>query len=277
MKIQIRGRLNHSPLRSKEKNHLILHKHNHVSILFVHLYHEKEEHQGRHFTEAASKELELNKLQQEERVHRYLSEQNCSCEFNPPHSSHRGGSWEHMIGVALRILNCILLREHAPFSNEVLCTLMTEVSAIINARPFIPVSTDPQSPFILTPAMLLTQKGAVLSPPGEFSDRDLLNQWRQAQALANEFWHRWKREYLPTLQSRRKWHEMRHNLQEGDIILLKDNQAAHNMWPMAVVTSAIHSQDGKVRTVNLRTTAQGTPKTFTRPITEVVLLLPSTD
>ncbi len=30
---------------------------------------------------------------------------------------------------------------------------------------------------------------------------------------------------------------MRRNLQEGDIILLKDNQAARNTWPMAVVTS----------------------------------------
>ncbi len=115
----------------------------------------------------ASKELGLSKLQQEERILRYLGEQNCSWEFNPPHSSHRGGSWERMIGVARRILDCILLREHAPFSHEVLCTLMAEVSAIINARPLIPVSTDPQSPFILTPAMLLTQKGAVPSPPGE--------------------------------------------------------------------------------------------------------------
>lgn len=58
----------------------------------------------------ASKELGLSKLQQEERILRYLGEQNCSWEFNPLHSSHRGGSWERMIGVAHRILDCILLR-----------------------------------------------------------------------------------------------------------------------------------------------------------------------
>jgi len=66
-------------------------------------------------------------------------------------------------------------------------------------------------------------------------------------------------------------------LQEGDIVLLKDNQAARNTWPMAVVTSAIYSQDGKVRTVSLRTSAQSTSKFFTRPVTEVVLLSLSTD
>ncbi|XP_067279227.1 uncharacterized protein [Pseudorasbora parva] len=408
--IRIGGRLENSPLSSIERNPLVLPKHNHISSLLVHHYHEKVEHQGRHFTEGAlrragfwiiggkrlissilhhcvtcrklrrkmeeqimadlpperlntnppftyvgldvfgpwmvsarrtrgghaeskrwailftcmsiravhieviesmdasscinalrrffsirgpakqlrsdcgtnfvgaSKELGLNKLQQEEKVLRYLSEQGCSWEFNPPHSSHRGGSWERMIGVARRILDHILLREHTPFSHEVLCTLMAEVSAIINARPLIPVSSDPESPFILTPAVLLTQKGAVPPPPGKFGDRDLLlNQWRQVQALANEFWLRWKREYLPTLQSRRKWNKTCRNLQAGDVVLLKDNQAARNTWPMAVVTSAIHSQDGKVRTVSLRTTAQGTPKAFTRPVTEVVLLLPSTD
>ncbi len=62
-----------------------------------------------------SKELGLSKLQQEERILRYLGEQNCSWEFNPPNSLHKGGSWERMIGVARRILDCILLREHKRF------------------------------------------------------------------------------------------------------------------------------------------------------------------
>ncbi|KAJ7983853.1 hypothetical protein DPEC_G00370580 [Dallia pectoralis] len=43
-------------------------------------------------------------------------------------------------------------------THETLATLMAEVAAIINARPLIPVSTDPDDPLILTPATLLTQK-----------------------------------------------------------------------------------------------------------------------
>ena len=35
---------------------------------------------------------------------------------------------------------------------------MAEVTAIVNARPLIPVSNDPDDPFILSPSMLLTQK-----------------------------------------------------------------------------------------------------------------------
>ncbi len=51
---------------------------------------------------------------------------------------------------------------------------MCEVTAIVNARPLVPVSTDPEAPLILTPATLLTQKFSVLPPPGEFSERTSL-------------------------------------------------------------------------------------------------------
>ncbi len=72
---------------------------------------------------------------------------------------------------------------------------MCEVTAIVNARPLVPVSTDPEAPLIRTPATLLTQKfSAVLPPPGEFSEKDLLvRQWRQVQSLANTFWNCWRK------------------------------------------------------------------------------------
>ena len=35
---------------------------------------------------------------------------------------------------------------------------MAEVTAIVNARPLVPVPSDPEMPEILTPATLLTQK-----------------------------------------------------------------------------------------------------------------------
>ncbi|XP_055367455.1 uncharacterized protein LOC114862962 [Betta splendens] len=217
----------------------------------------------------ASKELGMDK-----RMHSYLSEQGCTWVFNPPHASHMGGSWERMIGIARRILDSMFLQQNIRLTHEVLCTLMAEVTAIMNGRPLTPVSSDPENPFILSPSMLLTQKVGVPPPLGEFSDKDLhTKQWRQVQTLADQFWTRWKKEYLHTLQCRQKWTEIRRNLQVGDLVLLKDKQVARNCWPMARVTATFPGKDEHVRKIELQTTEGGNPKTFLRPVGEVVLLV----
>ncbi|XP_076879123.1 uncharacterized protein LOC143527737 [Brachyhypopomus gauderio] len=213
-------------------------------------------------------------------VDRYLQEQQCKWVFNPPHSSHMGGTWERMVGVARRILDCMLLQNRSShLTHEVLTTFMAEVTAVINSRPLIPVSSDPEAPVILSPAVLLTQKtGTPPPPPGEFGRVELLKEeWKRVQSLAETFWSRWRREYLNTLQCRRKWQDNRPNLKEGDIVLMKDNQAKRNEWPMAIITKVSPSQDGKVRKVDVRVFKDGARKVFSRPITEVVLLLSPED
>nr|XP_054607369.1 uncharacterized protein LOC129167170 [Nothobranchius furzeri] len=105
--------------------------------------------------------------------------------------------------------------------------------------------------------------------------RQYHQQWKQVQALADEFWRRWRQEYLPTLQTRRKWTDMKRDLKVGDIVLLKDCQVARNKWPMAKITAVFPGRDGKVREVQLNASSQGSLKTFQRPIREVVLLLPT--
>lgn len=77
-----------------------------------------------------------------------------------------------MIGSARRIL-----------THDVLATFMAEVSAIINNRPLVSVSTDATTPFILTPATLLTQKtpdACVARNLGEFTNEDLYNVYKRS-------------------------------------------------------------------------------------------------
>ncbi|XP_027865140.1 uncharacterized protein LOC114139406 [Xiphophorus couchianus] len=208
-------------------------------------------------------------------MQKYLTEQGCSWEFNPPHASHMGGSWERMIGVARRILDSMLLRNKIQLTHEVLCTLMAEITAIINARPLVPVSSDPENPFVLSPSMLITQKSCLQPPPGDFLDKDLYTkQWRQVQALSNQFWTRWRHEYLPTLQQRQKWTVSCRNLQVGDLVLLKDAQVTRNSWPMAKVNATFPGKDSRVRKIEVKGWSQGCVKTFMRPVTEVILLMP---
>ncbi|XP_062583635.1 uncharacterized protein LOC134245360 [Saccostrea cucullata] len=124
-------------------------------------------------------------------VREFLLDQKVTWIFNPPHSSHMGGVWERMIGIARRILDSMLMDLHSKhLTHEVLTTHMAEVCAIVNSRPTVPVSSDPEAPMILSPNMLLTQK--TYNIPTNFipfSIKDMYkSQWHCFQHLANIFW-----------------------------------------------------------------------------------------
>ncbi|XP_061166266.1 uncharacterized protein LOC133175165 [Saccostrea echinata] len=195
--------------------------------------------------------------------------------FNAPCSSHMGGAWERMIGSARRILDAMLSKvADKHLTHDVLFTFMTEVAAILNNRPLVPVSTDAESPYILTPATLLTQKTADAFSArnlGEFTEKDLYRaEWRRVQSLSDHFWRRWRDEYLTTLQKRRKWTEVCANLKCGDIVLLRDKAANRNNWPMGIIEETFPCADKAVRKVRVRVAGNSL---YTRPVNELVLLV----
>ena len=206
----------------------------------------------------------------------YMSQKGTEWVFNPPHASHMGGAWERMIGIARRVIDAML--QELPtklLTHETLTTLMAEVSAIVNNRPLTPVSNDPEAPEILTPSMILTHKTLPsLPPPGKFTPNDLhIAQWRQVQYLANVFWARWKKEFLPLLQTRRKWVKEYPNLRVGDLVLLKNQELHRNEWPRGLVAQVFPGKDGNVRRIAVTITRGGATRTYTRPITEAILLV----
>lgn len=88
---------------------------------------------------------------------------------------------------------------------------------------------------------------------------------------AQEFWRKWREQYLSTLQQRRKWITPCENIKEGDIVLLKDYESKRTCWPMAIVEQAFLSIDHRVRKVQIRVGKDR--KSYIRPICEVVPLL----
>ena len=143
-------------------------------------------------------------------------------------------------------------------SQDELVTLFQEASAIVNNTPLYDFSPDPTKDYPLTPAMLLTLKERPNPPDIEvFSKEDLLQygtkRWRRVQFLADQFWSKWKKEYLHTLQLRQKWKTKNSILKEGDLVLLKGT-TKRNYWPVCVVTELLKNRDGLVRNVKLRVT-----------------------
>lgn len=80
---------------------------------------------------------------------------------------------------------------------------------------------------------------------------------------------------MNTLQIRQKWHTKKPNLKDGDIVLLKDKQARRHEWSMGVIAKAFQSDDGLVRKVEVKVASHQPPRTYLRPVSEVVLLLES--
>lgn len=238
--------------------------------------------QGTNFIGARREFAELMKGMDEDRV------KALGCEFlmNPPAASHMGGVWERQIRTIRSVLTAILDQSAQRLDSSSLRTFLYEVMAIINSRPLtVEHLNDPSSPEPLTPNHILTMKSTIiLPPPGQFIKEDLYLQkrWRRVQYLANEFWIRWKKEYLLSLQPRQKWQKNRRNLKVNDIVLLKDDQAPRNEWKLARITAVYPGSDDRVRKVRLLvsdTTFNEKGKSITktvlleRPVHKLVTLL----
>jgi hypothetical protein len=224
-------------------------------------------------------EIKMDTVNVEEgEIHSWLKDKNVTWIFNPPHASHMGGVWERMIGTVKRILSSMLCDiSDKNLTHDVLITLMAEVCAIVNARPIVPVSTDSSVPELLSPSAILTQKLDFTTEEFEhLTLKDIYkSEWRRVQVLANQFWRRWRSEYLQQLQTRSKWRREQANLNEGDVVLVKDSNVPRNRWPYGVVEKILPSDDGKVRKSCIRMYNDGKLTVLTRPISELVLLVES--
>ena len=207
--------------------------------------------------------------------------------MNAPSASHMGGSWERQIRTVRSVLGPLLDNHGTQLDDESLRTLMIEAEAVVNSRP---LTTDDftckETPDALSPNHLLTQKSnVVLRPPGIFQREDLYSRkrWRRVQHLANDFWQRWRKSYLQSLQSRQKWLRPHRNLEVGDVVILKDDNLPRNCWKLARINEVYPGKDGLIRRVSIAVAANTLEDTgrrtrptiyLERPVQKLILLVP---
>ena len=214
--------------------------------------------------------------------HSWMLQRNIEWIFNPPLSSHFGGIWEREIRSVRKGLNALLSEQRIRLTDERLNTLMCEVEGILNSRPLTEISSDISDLEPLTPNHLLLSYATVSFPPGLFSEDDLYvkNRWRQVQYLADLFWSRWRKEYLPLLQKRQKWQGNSDPHKVGDLVLITDQFLPRNQWSTGRIVEVYADKFGKVRSARVRVAKAVTLKNkvkcevreLDRPVVKLVLL-----
>ena len=256
--IRVGGRIRHPPIPFDAIHPMILPRDHPVSTFIVRHFHEYLGHVGR--------EHVLSTLRQ-----RFcLLCPRIEWKSQPPTASHMSGIWERLIRSVRKTMKAVLGDPNAFVGLETLRKVFAEVVTILNRRPFTPISDDPRDFEPLTPSHFLLQRQNFALPPGCFEREDLYRrkQWRRAQFLADCFWKRWIREYIPTLQQRQKWTRERDNLKIEDVVLVVDNNSPRGRWLLGRVIKTFPGRDGKVCVAEIKTKTS----TLTRPISKLCLL-----
>ncbi|XP_037302986.1 uncharacterized protein LOC119193483, partial [Manduca sexta] len=191
--------------------------------------------------------------------------------FIPPGAPFMGGAWERLVRSVKTALTTVL-HEQRPHE-ETLSTLLAEVEFTVNSRPLTHVSVNPEDPEALTPNhFLLGCQGPLAAPnfPAEHgygTHADL----RASQQLADAFWTRWLREYLPELRNRREPRSKGPELHIGDVVRIVDGTLPRNTWVRGRICATHPGPDGVTRTVDVATRGG----VLRRPVKKIVLLHPA--
>ncbi len=201
-------------------------------------------------------------------LQKQLSPQRIQFQFNPPAAPHFGGVWEREVRSVKSALYATVGTQSVP--EEVLLTVLLEVEAILNSKPLGYVSSDVADIDPVTPNSLLMGRPDGSLPQVIYPESELLSRrpWRHSQVLADNFWSRFIRNYLPGLQTRQKWQSSPPDITEKMVVMIVDPQMPRALWPVGHVIKTHHSSDGHVRSADVDIKGQ----VYTRPVARLVIL-----
>ncbi|KAL0152885.1 hypothetical protein M9458_051818 [Cirrhinus mrigala] len=207
-------------------------------------------------------------------LQRHLVRQKIQFCFNRPAAPHFG-VWEREVRSVKSALYTVLGSQSVP--EEVLMTVLLEVEAILNSKPLGYVSSDVADADPVTPSSLLMGRPDGSLPQVIYPESEMLSRrrWRHSQILADRFWSRFIRDYLPSLQTRQKWQASPPDLQKHTYVMIVDPQLPRGLWPVGKVIQTHVSPDGHVRSADVQIKNQ----IYTHPVARLVVLptLPSDD
>ena len=202
-----------------------------------------------------------------------LGRQHVTWSFIPKRAPWYGGFWERLVGLTKQAIKKTLGRTFVTL--QTLETVVVEVESILNDRPLTYVSSDISDPEPLTPAHLIYGRRIVSVPhavedhdedadPSYLSDQDIRKVTSRHSKLIQQFWIRWRKEYLTAL---REFHKATGNnrrvIKKGDVVVVHDD-CPRLHWKLAVVDDLVEGNDGLIRSAHISTANHKTSRPITR-------------
>ena len=224
---------------------------------------------GKNFVGADSELKTLLSMIDTSKVQEESSSKGITWHFNSPYSPHTGGVFEIMIKAAKRAMKIFA---DADLTDEELQTAIVNAEGLINSRPLTYHTANVNDIVPLTPNhFLIGQMGGEMAAEIDNTKMHPIKRWRRVQEITRHYWKRWIKEWLPSLNPRKKWQAKQRNIQCGDVVLILSHKTDRGKWPLGRVTEVIKSTDGNVRTVKLVENG----KVIERGLNSLCLILPS--
>ena len=193
------------------------------------------------------------------------SKESINWKFNPPSAPHFGGLWEAGIKSVKSHLTRVVGDQILTY--EEFYTVLTLIENTLNSRPLTPQSSDIDDINALTPSHFLLLEPVSLLPLPDMTNRPLnrLSRYQLLQRMHQDFWRRWHREYLHTLQQRSKWLDSDPSPKIGTLVVIKNENTPPCQWILGRIISLSTGEDGVARIANVKT-SNGT---FKRPLVKL--------
>ena len=199
---------------------------------------------------------EITKLVNSELVKEKIADYGIKWNFIPNRAPWFGGWWERLIGMTKTSLKKVL--GCAQVDVDTLRTLLTEIEATLNDRPITYISTDISDPEPLTPSHLIYGRRLSTLPYSqtegdipdviELSLSKLNDQVSRQQKLLQNFFSRWKSEYLTSLRE----HHYRGGvttsaIKQGDVVQIHDDSKRVN-WRIGIYCAGRYKRQRRTHT-----------------------------
>ena len=210
------------------------------------------------------------------KVHTECETRGATWRLVPTGGQHYNGQAERIIGTLKLCLERTLVDKRMGL--EEITTVLREAAMVVNSRPIgLAASDDPTSSEAVTPLHLMLGRGTLEVPEVKFDlQPSLTRSLQQVEEAKEEFWKKWMTQVFQGQVLARKWRRTHRDVMEGDLVLIKNENAAGVDYQRGRAKQVFKGEDGHVRSaeVEYKNVSEKVFRTTTRPIQKLVVLVP---